>query len=85
MPHIDLPEGVPGIRSALMFRPETAAPLGQLAEVLLRGENTLTRGERELELRRRQEPALDEERPEQAPGKAVVVHGVCYRHAAACS
>ena len=48
MPHIDLPEGVPGIRSALMFRPETAAPLGQLAEVLLRGENTLTRGEREL-------------------------------------
>lgn len=48
MPHIDLPEGVPGIRSAMMFRPETAEPLLQLAEVLLRGENTLTRGEREL-------------------------------------
>ena len=48
MPHIDLPEGVPGIRSAMMFRPETAAPLLQLAEVLLRGENTLSRGEREL-------------------------------------
>ena len=48
MPHIDLPEGVPGIRSALAFRPETAGPLLELAEVLLRGENTLSRGEREL-------------------------------------
>jgi uncharacterized peroxidase-related enzyme len=48
MPHIDLPEGVPGIRSAMMFRPETAAPLLQLAEVLLRGESTLSRGDREL-------------------------------------
>jgi uncharacterized peroxidase-related enzyme len=48
MPHIDLPEGVPGIRSALMFRPETAGPLNDLAEVLLRGENSLSRGEREL-------------------------------------
>jgi uncharacterized peroxidase-related enzyme len=48
VPHIDLPEGVPGIRSAFAFRPETAEPLLQLAEVLLRGENTLSRGEREL-------------------------------------
>jgi uncharacterized peroxidase-related enzyme len=48
MPHIDLPEGVPGIRSALAYRPETAGPLLALAEVLLRGDNTLTRGEREL-------------------------------------
>jgi uncharacterized peroxidase-related enzyme len=48
VPHIDLPEGVPGIRSAMMFRPETAAPLSQLAEVLLRGDSTLSRGEREL-------------------------------------
>ncbi len=48
VPHIDLPEGVPGIRSALAFRPETAGPLLQLAEVLLRGDNTLSRGEREL-------------------------------------
>lgn len=48
VPHIDLPEGVPGIRSAMMFRPATAAPLLQLAEVLLRDENTLSRGEREL-------------------------------------
>ncbi len=31
-----------------MFRPETGEPLSALAEVLLRGDNTLTRGEREL-------------------------------------
>jgi uncharacterized peroxidase-related enzyme len=30
------------------FRPETAGPLTDLAEVLLRGPNSLTRGEREL-------------------------------------
>ena len=47
MPHIALPEGVPGIRSALQFRPETAGPLLQLAEVLLREPNTLSSAERE--------------------------------------
>ena len=48
MPHIALPENLPGIRGPMAFRPETAAPLNQLAEVLLRGENTLSRGDREL-------------------------------------
>ena len=48
MPHIDLPEGIPGIRSAMAFRPDTAVPLCELAEVLLRDDNTLSRGEREL-------------------------------------
>ena len=48
MPHIELPEGVPGIGSGFMFRPETAKPMRELAEVLLRGDNTLGRGEREL-------------------------------------
>ena len=48
MPHIDLPEGVPGIRSAMQFRPETAVHLNALAEQLLRAENTLSRGDREL-------------------------------------
>lgn len=48
MPHIALPEGVPGILGPMTFRPETAQPLNQLAEVLLRGDSTLTRGEREL-------------------------------------
>ena len=48
MPHIDLPEGVPGIRSAMQFRPETAVHLIALAEQLLRADNTLSRGDREL-------------------------------------
>jgi uncharacterized peroxidase-related enzyme len=48
MPHIDLPEGVPGIRSAMQFRPETAVHLNALAEQLLRADNTLSRGDREL-------------------------------------
>lgn len=48
MPHIALPEGIPGIRSAFVYRPETAAPLQQLAETLLRADNSLSRGEREL-------------------------------------
>jgi uncharacterized peroxidase-related enzyme len=48
MPHIALPEGLPGIRGALAFRPETARPLNQLAETLLFGPNSLAPGEREL-------------------------------------
>jgi uncharacterized peroxidase-related enzyme len=39
---------VPGIRSGFAFRPATAAPLLDLAEVLLRGDNTLSRGDREI-------------------------------------
>jgi uncharacterized peroxidase-related enzyme len=48
MPHIPLPEDLPGITSAFAFRPETARPMRELAEVLLRGPHTLTSGEREL-------------------------------------
>ena len=48
MAHIDLPEGLPGILGPMHFRPETAEPLNALAEVLLRGPSTLSRGEREL-------------------------------------
>ncbi len=48
MPHIQLPEGLPGISSALAFRPETAKPLTELAEILLRGPGTLSSGEREM-------------------------------------
>ncbi len=47
MAHIQLPEGLPGIIGPLTFSPETAQPLLQLAEVLLRGPNTLTCAERE--------------------------------------
>src|SRR4051812_10515683 len=48
MPYIALNSDEPGIRGLFRFRPETAGPLNQLAEVLLRGDSTLTRGEREL-------------------------------------
>ena len=48
MPHISLPEGLPGITSGFAFRPETAKPMRELAEVLLRGPNSLTSGEREI-------------------------------------
>jgi uncharacterized peroxidase-related enzyme len=48
VPHISLPEGLPGITSAFAFRPETAKPMRELAEILLRGTNTLTSGEREM-------------------------------------
>ena len=48
MPHIALNSDQPGIRGLLQYRPETGRPLSELAEVLLRGPSTLTRGEREL-------------------------------------
>ena len=48
MGHILLPEGVPGIRSLFMFRPETAKPLLELAETLLRKPSSLSPGDREL-------------------------------------
>ena len=48
MPHIPLPDGLPGIRGPMAFRPETAKPLNELVDVLLRGPHSLTPGEREL-------------------------------------
>jgi uncharacterized peroxidase-related enzyme len=48
MAHIQLPEGLPGIVGPLAFSPETAKPLLELAEVLLRSPNTLTSAEREM-------------------------------------
>ncbi len=48
MPHIALPEGLPGIRGAMAFRPEIAEPLSELAEELLHGPHSLPPGEREL-------------------------------------
>jgi uncharacterized peroxidase-related enzyme len=47
MPHITLDQ-LPGIRGPMALRPDTAAPLNALADVLLRGPSTLSRGEREL-------------------------------------
>jgi uncharacterized peroxidase-related enzyme len=48
MAHIRLPEGIPGILGPMAFSPETAKPLNALAEVLLRGPNSLTPADREI-------------------------------------
>jgi uncharacterized peroxidase-related enzyme len=48
MPHVELPEGLPGITSAFAFRTETAKPMRALAEVLLRGPSPLSSADREL-------------------------------------
>lgn len=54
MAWIDLPiapelgREFPGIVGPMTFRPETAAPINELVNILLRGESTLTPGEREL-------------------------------------
>ena len=48
MPHVTLPAGLPGIRGLFAYRPETAQPLSELAEVLLHQPHTLSPAEREL-------------------------------------
>ena len=48
MAYIDLPENLPGIRGLMAFRPDVAKHLNELTEALLRSENSLSRGEREL-------------------------------------
>jgi uncharacterized peroxidase-related enzyme len=48
MPHIKLPEDLPGITAGFAFRPETAKPMRELAHILLHGPSSLSPGEREL-------------------------------------
>lgn len=48
MAYINLENEFPGIVGLMHFRPETAKPLNQLAEILLRGPSTLTSAEREM-------------------------------------
>ena len=48
MAHIKVPDNLPGILGPMAISPETAKALRELAEVLLRGPNTLTSGEREI-------------------------------------
>ena len=48
MPHIKLDEKLPGIRGLFAFRPETALPISELAEVLLHTPGTLSMADREL-------------------------------------
>ena len=54
MAHIQMPvvpelgREFPGIVGPMTYRPETAAPINELVNILLRSESTLSRGEREL-------------------------------------
>jgi uncharacterized peroxidase-related enzyme len=48
MAHIDFGEGIPGIRGPMIFSPETAKPLNELAQALLTGPHSLTLAEREM-------------------------------------
>jgi hypothetical protein len=45
MAFIDLENKMPGIMGLLAYRPETAKPLSELAEILLRGPSTLSSAE----------------------------------------
>lgn len=48
MPHVSVPNHLPGIVSLFAFRPAHAPALNGLAQTLLRGDSPLTPGEREL-------------------------------------
>jgi uncharacterized peroxidase-related enzyme len=48
MPYIPLEEHLPGITGLLEYRQDSAAPIRELTQILLRGPSTLTEGEREL-------------------------------------
>jgi uncharacterized peroxidase-related enzyme len=48
MPYINVDPNLPGIRALLAFRPETAVPIGELADVLLRDDEGVSRADREL-------------------------------------
>ncbi len=48
MAHIKLPEDLPGIRGPFAFRPETAKPMSELAEMLLHTPGSLSMADSEL-------------------------------------
>ena len=48
MPYIPLEEHLPGITGLLEYRQDSAKPIRELTQVLLRGPSTLTEAEREL-------------------------------------
>jgi len=48
MPHINVDPNLPGIRSLMAFSPETAEPMGVLANLLLRSNEGLSMADREL-------------------------------------
>jgi uncharacterized peroxidase-related enzyme len=48
MPYIPLDEKLPGITGLLNYRKDTALPIRQLTQILLRGESSLSEAEREM-------------------------------------
>src|SRR5690349_3803862 len=48
MPYIPLEDHLPGITGLLEYRKDTAAPIRELTQILLRGPSSLSEGEREL-------------------------------------
>jgi hypothetical protein len=48
MPHVKLPENVPGIIGPMLAYPETEAHLNGLAQALMRGPSSLSPAEREM-------------------------------------
>ena len=48
MPHINVDDNLPGIRSLMAFSPETATPMGKLANLMLRTNEGLSMAEREM-------------------------------------
>lgn len=48
MPHINVDPNLPGIRQLMAFSPETAEPMGKLANLMLRTNEGLSMAEREM-------------------------------------
>ncbi len=48
MPHINVDKNLPGIRALMAFSPDTAIPMGELANSLLRTNEGLSMAEREM-------------------------------------
>lgn len=48
MPHITVDKNLPGIQQLMAFSPETAAPMGKLANLMLRTNEGLSMAEREM-------------------------------------
>ena len=48
MPYIDVDPNLPGIRSLMAFSPQTAEPMGKIANLMLRTNEGLTMAEREM-------------------------------------
>ena len=48
MPHIHVDPDLPGIRSLMAFSPQTAEPMGKLANLMLRSNEGLSMAEREM-------------------------------------